>query len=123
TPVARPEPKRPEKKSEERKGAPAGRGGDDRRRSGKLTVTRALNEDEGARARSLAALKRAREKERRAHYAGQSQPREKQVRDVVVPEAITVGELAKRMGEKGADLVKALFNMHLMVTFNQTIDQ
>ncbi|MFT4026710.1 MAG: translation initiation factor IF-2 [Novosphingobium sp.] len=95
----------------------------DRRQSGKLTVTRALNEDEGARARSLAALKRAREKERRAHFAGQSQPREKQVRDVVVPETITVGELANRMAEKGADLVKALFKMGMMVTVNQTIDQ
>jgi translation initiation factor IF-2 len=124
TPVARPEPKRAEKKREDqaRKGAPAGRGGDDRRRAGKLTVTRALNEDEGARARSLAALKRAREKERRAHFAGMSQPREKQVRDVVVPEAITVQELAQRMAEKGADLVKALFNMDMMVTVNQTID-
>ncbi|MGN6357402.1 MAG: translation initiation factor IF-2, partial [Novosphingobium sp.] len=96
---------------------------DNRRQSGKLTVTRALNEDEGARARSLAALKRAREKERRAHFAGQSQPREKQVRDVVVPETITVGELANRMAEKGADLVKALFKMGMMVTVNQTIDQ
>ncbi|MCV4593845.1 hypothetical protein OFC51_32875, partial [Escherichia coli] len=70
------------------------RGGDDRRQSGKLTVTRALSDDEGARARSLAALKRAREKEKRAHMAGYGQPQAKQVRDVVVPEAITVGELA-----------------------------
>ncbi|HWU01396.1 MAG TPA: translation initiation factor IF-2, partial [Novosphingobium sp.] len=93
------------------------------RRGGKLTVTRALNEDEGARARSLAALKRAREKERRAHFAGQTQQREKQVRDVVVPEAITVQELANRMAEKAADLVKALFKMGVMVTLNQTIDQ
>jgi translation initiation factor IF-2 len=124
TPVARPEPKRPEKKREEqRKGTPAGRGGDDRRKGGKLTVSRALNEDEGARARSLAALKRAREKERRAHMGGSAQPREKQVRDVVVPEAITVQELANRMAEKGAALVKALFNMDMMVTVNQTIDQ
>ncbi|MBB4858191.1 translation initiation factor IF-2 [Novosphingobium chloroacetimidivorans] len=98
-------------------------GGADRRQSGKLTVTRALNEDEGARARSLAALKRAREKERRAHFGGQSQQREKQVRDVVVPEAITVQELANRMAEKGADLVKSLFKMGMMVTVNQTIDQ
>ena len=124
TPVARPELKRPEKKREERKGAPAGRAEhEERRRGGKLTVNRALNEDEGARARSLAALKRAREKERRAHFAGQNQPREKQVRDVVVPEAITVQELANRMAEKGAALVKALFNMDMMVTVNQTIDQ
>jgi len=126
TPVARTETKRPEKKREEKKPGRAetrGGGGGDRRRGGKLTVNRALNEDEGARARSLAALKRAREKERRAHFAGQSKPREKQVRDVVVPEAITVQELANRMAEKGADLVKALFNLGMMVTVNQTIDQ
>ncbi|MEJ2410545.1 MAG: translation initiation factor IF-2 [Novosphingobium sp.] len=111
-----------------KKGAPAARGAErggkgDRRQAGKLTVTRALNEDEGARARSLAALKRAREKERRAHFSGKQQPRDKQVRDVIVPEAITVQELANRMAEKGADLVKALFNMGMMVTVNQTIDQ
>jgi translation initiation factor IF-2 len=93
------------------------------RRGGKLTVTRALNEDEGARARSLAALKRAREKERRAHFAGQQHQREKQVRDVIVPEAITVQELSNRMAEKAADLIKALFKMGMMVTINQTIDQ
>ncbi|TCJ35129.1 translation initiation factor IF-2 [Parafrankia sp. BMG5.11] len=125
TPVARPEIKRPEKKKEEKRPVAAperGGGGAGDRRSGKLTVTRALNEDEGRRARSLAALKRAREKERRTH-GGPSTPREKQVRDVVVPEAITVQELANRMAEKGADLVKALFNMGMMVTVNQTIDQ
>ena len=121
TPIARPEPKRPEKKKKEEK-RPSG-GGKDKRRSGKLTVTKALNEDEGRRARSLAALKRAREKERRMQGGGSSKPREKQVRDVIVPEAITVGELAKRMGEKGADLVKELFNLDMMVTVNQTIDQ
>ena len=116
-PVKRPEP--PKKVVNQREKS----GGVERRQSGKLTVTRALNEDEGARARSLAALKRAREKERRAHFAGQSQPREKQVRDVVVPEAITVQELANRMAEKAADLVKSLFKMGMMVTINQTIDQ
>ena len=125
TPVERPEPKRPAeikgKKKEEKRAAPSDEGKDNRR-SGKLTVTRALNEDEGRRARSLAALKRAREKERRGQ-GGPSKPREKQVRDVVVPEAITVTELANRMAEKGADLVKALFNMGMMVTVNQTIDQ
>ncbi len=124
TPVARPESKRPEKKKKkDEKGGPSQDGGKDKRRSGKLTVTKALNEDEGRRARSLAALKRAREKERRMQGGGSSKPREKQVRDVIVPEAITVGELAKRMGEKGADLVKELFNLDMMVTVNQTIDQ
>ena len=129
TPVERPEPKRLEKKQDRKaakggadRGAAAGGGGADKRRSGKLTVNRALNEDEGRRARSLAALKRAREKERRAQGGGSSQPREKQVRDVIVPEAITVQELANRMAEKGADLVKELFNLGMMVTVNQTID-
>lgn len=110
----RPEPKRPEPK--------AARGADNRRQSGKLTVTRALNDDEGARARSLAALKRAREKEKRSHVRSTG-PREKQVREVVVPDTITVQELANRMAEKGADLVKALFKMGMPVTVNQTIDQ
>ncbi|KZY20507.1 translation initiation factor IF-2, partial [Erythrobacter sp. HI0037] len=122
TPVARPEPKKPERKKKEEKPARAAEKVD-KRRGGKLSVKKALNEDEGRRARSLAALKRAREKERRMQGGGSSKPREKQVRDVVVPEAITVGELAKRMGEKGADLVKELFNLDMMVTVNQTIDQ
>ncbi len=127
TPVERPEVRRPEKdnKKPERKAPGAGKAvvGERENRRGKLTVNRALNDDEGARARSLAALKRAREKEKRAHYSGQSQNREKQVRDVVVPEAITVQELANRMAEKGADLVKALFKMGMMVTITETIDQ
>ena len=97
------------------------KGVDDRRQSGKLTVNRALNDGDGARARSLAALKRAREKEKRHFGPREAQP--KQVRDVVVPEAITVQELANRMAEKGADLVKALFKMGMPVTINATIDQ
>lgn len=96
---------------------------DDRRQSGKLTVNRALGDNDGARARSLAALKRAREKEHRRSYGGAREPQAKQVRDVVVPEAITVQELANRMAEKGSDLVKALFKMGMPVTINQTIDQ
>jgi translation initiation factor IF-2 len=124
TPVVSAPARRPEATPAKKPAAPArDRKGADERRGGKLTVTRALNEDEGARARSLAALKRAREKERRAHFSGQNQVREKQVRDVVVPEAITVQELANRMAEKAADLVKALFKMGVMVTLNHTIDQ
>ncbi|VVS98215.1 translation initiation factor IF-2 [Sphingomonas sp. EC-HK361] len=94
----------------------------DERRGGKLTVNRALNEDGGARARSLAALKRAREKEKRG-FGGPREPQAKQVRDVQVPEAITVQELANRMAERGADLVKTLFKMGMPVTMTQTIDQ
>ncbi|HEY0445904.1 MAG TPA: translation initiation factor IF-2 [Allosphingosinicella sp.] len=112
-----PVPKRPEPVRPAR-----GLRGDDRRQSGKLTVSRALGDDEGgARARSLAALKRAREKEKRAHMA--AGPSAKQVRDVVVPEAITVQELANRMAERAADLVKALFKMGTPVTVTETIDQ
>lgn len=109
---ARPEPQKPQQR--DRKG--------DERRGGKLTVNRALGGDDGARARSLAALKRAREKEHRRHM-GPREPQAKQVRDVQVPEAITVSELANRMAEKGADLVKALFKMGMPVTLTQTIDQ
>ena len=119
-------PKRPEREREEVKKAPhrPTRGAaDDRRQSGKLTVTRALEGDDGARARSLAALKRAREKEKRLHGGGSRQAQVKQTRDIVVPETITVQELANRMAEKGSDLVKALFKMGMPVTINETIDQ
>ena len=110
-PAPRREPERPNRN----------RGGDDRRQHGKLTVTRALGDDEGVRARSLAALRRAREKDKRAHQAGG--PAVKQIRDVQVPESITVQELAIRMAERGADLVKALFKMGMPVTLTQTVDQ
>jgi translation initiation factor IF-2 len=106
----RPEPARPSR----------GRG-DDHRQRGKLTVTRALSGEDDSRARSLAALRRAREKEKRHHM--EVGPSAKQVRDVVVPEAITVQDLANRMAERGADLVKALFKMGMPVTLTQTIDQ
>ena len=110
--MRRPEPPRPAQRD---------RKGDNRRQSGKLTVTRALGGEDGARARSLAALRRAREKEKRGH--GPREAQAKQVRDVVVPESITVAELSNRMAEKGADLVKALFKMGMVVTLTQSIDQ
>jgi translation initiation factor IF-2 len=109
-----PAPKRPEP------GRPP-RDRDDRRHSGKLTVTRALSDEDDSRARSLAALRRAREKEKRHHM--EAGPSAKQVRDIVVPDAITVQELANRMAERGADLVKSLFKMGMPVTLTETIDQ
>ncbi|HEX6603695.1 MAG TPA: translation initiation factor IF-2 [Sphingomicrobium sp.] len=109
-----PAPKRPEP-------ARPSRGRDEQRQRGKLTVSRALSDEDESRARSLAALRRAREKEKRHHM--EAGPAQKQVRDVVVPEAITVQELANRMAERGADLVKALFKMGMPVTLTQTIDQ
>ena len=113
-PASTPTPKRPEP-------ARPGRGRDEHRQRGKLTVSRALSDEDESRARSLAALRRAREKEKRHHM--EAGPAQKQVRDVDVPEAITVQELAKRMGERGADLVKALFKMGTPVTITETIDQ
>jgi translation initiation factor IF-2 len=113
-PAHAPAPKRPEP-------ARPSRGRDEQRQRGKLTVSRALSDEDESRARSLAALRRAREKEKRHHM--ETGPATKQVRDVVVPEAITVQELANRMAERGADLVKALFKMGSPVTLTQTIDQ
>jgi len=92
-----------------------------RRRTGKITVTRALADEEGERMRSLASVRRARERERQRLHQGE-QEQVKVVREVVVPEAITVQELANRMAERGADVIKALMRIGVMATINQTID-
>ena len=99
------------------------RGRDDgRRRSGKLTISQALNDGDGGRQRSLAAMRRRQEREKRKMMGGQ-QEREKVVRDVVIPDAITVQELANRMAERVADVIKALMKNGVMATQNQSIDQ
>jgi len=95
-------------------------GGDDARKSGKLTLNDALS-GEGGRTRSLAAMKRKQEKAR-AKALGLGVKPEKQVRDVQLPETIVVSELANRMAERGADVVKSLMKMGMMVTMNQAID-
>ncbi len=98
------------------------RGGeDDRRRGGKLTVTKVLNEDERDGGRSLAAVKRAREKARKMAL-GPKEPAQKIFREVTIPEVITVQELANRMAERGADVIKALMKLGVMATINQSID-
>ena len=94
---------------------------DVRRRTGKITVTRALSDDEGERVRSLASVRRARERERQRLHQGESE-QIKVVREVVVPETITVQEVANRMAERGADVIKALMRIGVMATINQTID-
>ncbi len=96
-----------------------GKGGDTRR-EGKLSLTQALS-GEGGRQRSLAQMKRKQEKAR-AKAMGQSMRAEKQVRDVQLPETILVSELANRMAERSADVVKALMKMGMMVTANQPLD-
>ena len=94
--------------------------GEDARRTGKLTLNDALA-GEGGRTRSLAAMKRKQEKAR-AKALGLGQKAEKQVRDVQLPETIVVSELANRMAERAADVVKSLMKMGMMVTMNEAID-
>jgi translation initiation factor IF-2 len=96
----------------------SGRTTTDDRRRGKLTVTRALDENE--RVRSLASYRRSIEREKRQHQ--QREAPKKVVRDVVVPETITVQDLANRMAERGVDVIKALMKMGVMATINQVID-
>ncbi len=91
-----------------------------RRRTGKLTITDALTDDDRSeRGRSLAAVKRARERERLKHMQKGS---EKVIREVIVPETITVQELANRMAVRGADVIKTLMRMGVMASINQNID-
>ncbi|OSP54643.1 translation initiation factor IF-2 [Pseudoruegeria sp. SK021] len=92
----------------------------DGRRSGKLTLNQALRGGEGGRQRSMASMKRKQDRERRKHMGQEN--REKIVRDVQLPDTIVVQELANRMAERVADVVKALMQSGLMVTQNQAID-
>ena len=94
------------------------RRGETRRRSGKLTISQALNDEE--RVRSLASVRRQREREKRAA----AQPKEsiKIFREVIVPDTITVQELSNRMAEQAGDVIKALMNNGILATITQTID-
>ncbi|WP_375204612.1 translation initiation factor IF-2 [Hyphococcus sp.] len=89
-----------------------------RRRSGKLTIANALDDEE--RQRSLASVKRAREREKLARQQRGGGDRVK--RDVVIPETITVQELAARMSMRAVDLVKELMKQGQMVTANAVLD-
>ncbi|MCC6467119.1 MAG: translation initiation factor IF-2 [Alphaproteobacteria bacterium] len=100
---------------------PARPAGDERRRAGKITVAQALDDSADDRVRSLAAVKRAREKERLRQLQAAAAD-QKVIREVVVPETITVQELANRMAERGADVIKSLMKMGVMATINQVID-
>ena len=102
-----------------RRPAPARRDGPGRRQSGKMTITQALSGDDQRRQRSLASVRRQREK---ARMREDQQPQVKQVRDVIVPDTLTVGELANRMAERTADVVKELMKLGVMATATQTID-
>jgi len=112
--------RKPDRAREEDRDARAARAREDGRRAGKLTLNEALSGD-GGRQRSLAAMKRKQERARQKAM-GLGVAREKQSRDVQLPETITVQELANRMAERAADVVKALMKMGVMATMNQTID-
>jgi len=117
--ASRKSPDREEQRKQQSPRTPKG-GDNDRRRSGKLTLTQALN-DEGGRQRSMAAIRRKQEREKRK-MLDSNQEREKVVRDVQVPETIVVQELANRMAERVSDVVKSLMTNGMMVTQNQSID-
>ncbi len=116
-PAPAPTPRKSDREREQRGNR---RGQDDGRRSGKLTLSQATG-GAGGRQKSMAAMKRKQERARQKAMGG-SVEREKVIRDVQLPEAIVVSELANRMAERVADVVKALMNMGMMVTQNQTID-
>jgi translation initiation factor IF-2 len=90
---------------------------DDRRR-GKLTLVNALDDTE--RERSLASIRRRRERERLK--ALEQGPREKVLRDVIIPETITIQELANRMAERGVDVIKLLMKQGQLLKINDVID-
>ena len=116
---ASPSPRKKDRDGDERS---SGRGrGEEGRRSGKLTLSQALDGGERSHQKSMAAMKRKQERARQKAL-GQTQEREKIVREVQVPEAIIVSELANRMAERSAEVVKSLMKMGMMVTQNQVID-
>ncbi len=93
-----------------------------KKRELKLTVSRALSDEIDAKQRSLASVKRARQKEIKNATKEESQENLKPIkRDVNIPEAITVRELANRMAEQSSNVIKYLFGMGVTVTINQTL--
>ena len=93
-----------------------------KKRELKLTVSRALSDQIEARERSLASVKRARLKENKNLTKKENQENLKPIkRDINIPEAITVRELANRMAEQSANVIKYLFGMGVTVTINQTL--
>lgn len=91
------------------------------KRRGKLTISAALSgEEQAERARSEAARRRAKQKEKRKLEG--DQPAERVVREVTIPDTITVQELANRMAERSSNVIKALMKMGVMATINQAID-
>ncbi|MFL2798947.1 MAG: translation initiation factor IF-2 [Paracoccaceae bacterium] len=113
--------KKPEEEGEKNKGKGKTLRDGDGRRSGRLTLNQVLAGADGGRQRSMAAMKRKQERARQK-MLGKTVEREKIVRDVQLPEAITVQELSNRMAERVSDVVKSLMNNGIMATQNETLD-
>jgi translation initiation factor IF-2 len=92
-----------------------------KRRNDKIDVVRAVEGENDFRSRSVAAARRRLERERRREHAHDA-PQQKVYREVTIPETITVQDLASRMAERGADVIKTLMRMGVMATINQAID-
>jgi len=101
-----------------KKGPAAPRRGEERRVRGRLTITNALDEEQ--RQRSLASLKRHRERQKKQVTGPQST--QKIAREVVIPEVITIQELANRMAERGVDVIKYLMKDGAMHKITDVID-
>ncbi len=94
------------------------------KRDFKLTVSRALNVEEiEIKQRSLASVKRARLKEKKKPDGEEKKEFQKVIREVKIPEQITIQELSNRMAEKSSDIIKFLFNMKVVATINHNIDK
>jgi translation initiation factor IF-2 len=91
-----------------------------KRRSDKIDVVRAVSGENDFRSRSVAQQRRRLDRERRQQ--NDAEPQQKVFREVIIPEVITVQELAQRMAERGADVIKTLMRMGVMATINQAID-
>jgi translation initiation factor IF-2 len=94
---------------------------DDGKKHGKGNLTAMLNDDRQEKTRSMASIRRAREKAKRSHYQTDKDA-EKFAREVILPEVITVQELASRMAERAADVIRELMKLGMIVTINQTVD-
>ena len=109
---------RPQEARHKKERAVKPRAGEERRVRGRLTITNALDEEQ--RQRSLASLKRHRERQKKQTVGPQAQ--QKIQREVVVPEAITIQELANRMAERGVDVIKYLMKDDAMHKITDVID-
>jgi len=94
------------------------------KRDFKLTVSRAMNVEEiEIKQRSLASVKRSRLKDKRTENSDDKKDIKKVIKDVNIPEQITIQELSNRMAERSADVIKFLFNMKVVATINHVIDK